>query len=226
MLTGSDVDAIGGLLTLREGHAFAVYATAKTLRVLDDNPVFEVLDRRLVARRGLALDEEVALTGAAGEEGGQGSGLCVEAFAVPGKVPLYLEQPGQTPPIIEGEETVGLAVSDGRSRMFFVPGCAAMTEGLRARLRNAAVVLFDGTLWTDDEMISGGLGAKTGRRMGHMSVSGPVGTMAAFDGLNVRRKVLIHINNSNPVLLADSAERAAAAAAGWEVAFDGMEIEA
>jgi pyrroloquinoline quinone biosynthesis protein B len=86
-------------------------------------------------------------------------------------------------------------------------------------------VLFDGTLWTDDEMIRAGLGSKTGLRMGHMSVSGPDGTMAAFADLDVRRKVLIHLNNSNPLLLDDSAERALAAAQGWEVAWDGMEFQ-
>lgn len=86
------------------------------------------------------------------------------------------------------------------------------------------MVLFDATLWRDDEMIAAGLGPKTGARMGHMSVSGPDGTMAAFEGLDVRRRVLIHINNSNPVLLDDSPERAEVAAAGWEVAYDGMEL--
>jgi pyrroloquinoline quinone biosynthesis protein B len=86
-------------------------------------------------------------------------------------------------------------------------------------------VLFDGTLWTDDEMLRAGLGAKTGLRMGHMSVSGPNGTLAAFTHIDVRRKILLHINNSNPILLGDSPERAAVADAGWEIAYDGMEIE-
>ena len=99
-----------------------------------------------------------------------------------------------------------------------------MTDDLAARLCGAELVLFDGTLWTDDEMIRAGTGTKTGRRMGHMSVDGPDGTLAAFRDLDVRRKILIHINNSNPILLRDSAERETARAAGWEVAFDGMEI--
>ncbi len=85
-------------------------------------------------------------------------------------------------------------------------------------------MLFDGTLWTDDEMIREGSGEKTGGRMGHMSVADPHGTMAAFRNLGVRRKVLIHINNSNPLLLDDSPERSVAERAGWEVADDGMEI--
>jgi pyrroloquinoline quinone biosynthesis protein B len=99
-----------------------------------------------------------------------------------------------------------------------------MTDDLASRLCGAGLVLFDGTLWTDDEMIRAGTGTKTGRRMGHMSVHGPDGTLAAFRDLDVRRKILIHINNSNPILLRESAERETARAAGWEVAFDGMEI--
>ncbi len=85
-------------------------------------------------------------------------------------------------------------------------------------------MLFDGTLWRDDEMIRAGLGSKSGRRMGHMSLTGAEGTMAGFSKLAVKRKVLLHINNSNPVLLEDSSERAELTAAGWEVAHDGMRL--
>ena len=98
-----------------------------------------------------------------------------------------------------------------------------MTPALEDRLRGAALVFFDGTLWPTDEMVRAGLGRKTGARMGHMSVSGPRGTIAAFRDLHVRRRVLIHINNSNPILLADSPERAEAERSGWDVAYDGME---
>jgi pyrroloquinoline quinone biosynthesis protein B len=99
-----------------------------------------------------------------------------------------------------------------------------MTGALKRRLSGASVVLFDGTLWQDDEMIRLGLGPKTGQRMGHMSVSGRDGTLAAFGDIAVGRKILIHINNSNPVLIEDSAERGVAAKHGWEIAYDGMEV--
>ncbi len=115
-------------------------------------------------------------------------------------------------------------MTDGVKRLFFIPGCAAMTPALAARLEGADVVLFDGTLYADDEMVRAGLGPKTGRRMGHMSVTGSAGTIASFAKLGVKRKILIHINNSNPILLDDSPERAETEAAGWEVAYDGMEI--
>ncbi len=219
-LTGGDVDAIAGLLTMREREAFRVYATGEVHGVLDANPVFEVLARDVVRREVMALDERVSIKRA----DGKGSGLTVLPFAVPGKVPLYLERAGETPTLREGEQSVGLAVSDGDRTLFYIPGCAGMTARLADRLQEADAVLFDGTLWSDDEMVRAGLGAKTGRRMGHMSVSGPDGTMEAFRDLGVRRRVLVHINNSNPILLDDSPERAEVEAAGWEVAYDGMEL--
>jgi pyrroloquinoline quinone biosynthesis protein B len=220
VLTGGDVDAIAGLLTLRERQALTVLATSAVHAVLDANPVFEVLARGIVARQPVALDVPTPVQL---PDGGP-SGLTVELFAVPGKVPLYLETSDEMPALQEDGTTVGAAVSDGAQTLFYIPGCAAMTPRLAHRLRGAAAVFFDGTLWSDDEMVRAGLGPKTGRRMGHMSVSGPDGTMAAFEGLGVRRRVLLHINNSNPILLEDSPERAAVNAAGWDVAHDGMEV--
>lgn len=220
VLTGGDVDAIAGLLTLRERQAFTVLATSRVHRVLDDNPIFEVLARDIVVRQSVVLDAPYLVTLPAGGA----SGLTVTLFAVPGKVPLYLEQPGTTPALEESDQTVGAAISDGKATLFYVPSCATMTPGLADRLHGAAAVFFDGTLWTDDEMVRAGLGPKTGQRMGHMSVSGPNGALAAFADLDVRRRILLHINNSNPILLDDSPERAQVAAAGWDVAYDGMEL--
>lgn len=220
VLTNGDVDAIAGLLTLRERQAFSVLATPRVHRVLDDNPIFEVLSRAIVPRSPVTLDLACPVM----LPDGGASGLTVTLFAVPGKVPLYLEQPGEVPVLEETDQTVGAAVSDGRATLFYIPSCAAMTPALADRLRGAAIVFFDGTLWTDDEMVRAGLGPKTGLRMGHMSVSGPDGTLAAFDGLGVQRRVLLHINNSNPILLDDSPERALVEAAGWDVAYDGMEL--
>jgi pyrroloquinoline quinone biosynthesis protein B len=99
-----------------------------------------------------------------------------------------------------------------------------MTDLLRTRLAGSALVFFDGTLWRDDEMIRLGVGSKTGRRMGHMSMSGDDGTIAAFRDLAIGRRIFIHINNSNPALLDDSQERRIANAEGWEISYDGMEV--
>ncbi len=213
VLTGGDVDAIAGLLNLRERQALTVWATAKTLAVLAANPIFDVLSAEVVSRQAVGLSIPVAL----------GPDLTLELFAVPGKVPLYLEA-GGTPFIEVGETTVAAEITDGHRRLVIVPGCAAMTDDLARRLTGADLVFFDGTLWRDDEMIVQGVGSKTGLRMGHMSLSGRTGTLSAFETLPVKRKILIHLNNSNPVLLADSPERAQVEARGWEVAFDGMEI--
>jgi pyrroloquinoline quinone biosynthesis protein B len=220
VLTGGDVDAIAGLLTLRERHAFTVYSTAGIHQILDANSIFEVLARDVVTRQRIVIAQPTILA----LPDGAPSGLSLEMFPVPGKVPLYLEGTAYAPDIIEGEDTVGAEITDGRRRLVFIPGCAAVTDTLAQRLQGAEAVLFDGTLWTDDEMLRAGVGSKTGLRMGHMSVSGPNGTMAAFNRIDVGRKILLHINNTNPILLDDSPERAEVVAAGWEVAYDGMEI--
>jgi pyrroloquinoline quinone biosynthesis protein B len=169
----------------------------------------------------LLLGEICELAGASGD-----SGLAVRGFAVPGKVPLYLEEGGRDPGVSEAGDAIGLELIDTVDgvRFFFIPGCARMTEPLRRRLAGSSLVFFDGTLWQDDEMIRMGVGDKTGRRMGHISMSGEEGAIAAFRDLDVQRRIFIHINNSNPVLLEDSPERRIAEAAGWEIAYDGMEV--
>jgi pyrroloquinoline quinone biosynthesis protein B len=215
LLTGGDVDVIAGLLTLRERQPFTLWATRAVHDVLHANPIFEVLARDVVERRTAALGAVLSLAG----------GLTAELFAVPGKTPLYLEEGGDAPPPIEtGEITVAAVISDGRRKLVYAPGCAELSPALADRLCDADLVFFDGTLWRDDEMIAARLGRKTGRRMGHISMSGPDGAIAACQDVTSARKVFIHINNSNPVLLADSPERAEAEAAGWEIAYDGMEI--
>src|SRR5215471_8734778 len=221
VVAGGDVDAIAGLLHLRERHKFNLYAPPRVLSVIAANPIFGVLAPDCVQRFELPLDRRVELAGAAGPVG-----LAVSAFAVPAKVALYLETAGEEPVLGEEGDAVGLEVTDlGTERsFFFIPGCAAMTDRLRRRLAGGELVFFDGTLWRDDEMMRLGVGSKTGRRMGHMSMSGDDGTIAAFRDLGMKRRVFIHINNSNPVLLDDSQERRLAEEAGWEIAYDGMEV--
>jgi pyrroloquinoline quinone biosynthesis protein B len=219
--TGGDVDAIAGLLHLRERHRFALYAPRPVLAVIAANPIFGVLAPDYVERVELPLDQTIALAGATGN-----SGLMARAFAVPGKVPLYLEAGGRDPGLSEAGDAVGLelvAAATGAS-LFFIPGCAVVTAALRRRLAGSALVFFDGTLWRDDEMIRMGVGDKIGRRMGHVSMSGEAGAIAALADLDIRRRIFIHINNSNPVLLEGSSERREAEAAGWEIAYDGMEV--
>ncbi len=140
---------------------------------------------------------------------------------MPGKPALWREEEGAA----EGD-SIGLELSAGGRRAFILPGCAEVTPALADRLAGADLVFFDGTLWQDDEMIRAGLSQKTGRRMGHISMSGPAGAMAALDPLGISRKVFVHINNSNPVLMPGSPERAEAERAGWCVPAPGMEFVA
>lgn len=219
LLTGAEVDAIAGLLHLRERQAFALYGVPGTLSVLEANPIFNALNPEFVTRHAMRLDRAFAPVDGRGHP----VGLTVTAYAVPGKVPLFAET-NDAPAIALDGEALGLEISAGGAALHYIPGCAVMTEALRERLRGAGCAMFDGTLWTDDEMIASGAGPKTGRRMGHMPVSGPGGTLEEFAALGVRRRILVHLNNTNPLLLDDSPERATLAAAGWEVAQDGMEL--
>ena len=222
VLTNGDVDHVAGLLTLRESQPLAVYGHRRVLSLLAANSIFNVLNPEFVDRRKLEADRSVGLS----DRTGAALGIEIVAFAVPGKVPLWQEAlTGPGLGTTEGD-TLGLEIRarDGGGRLFYIPGCAAFPKSLADRLRGAPLVFFDGTLWCDDEMIAAGVGRKTGRRMGHMSCSGPDGVMTAFEGLNVKRKVFIHINNTNPLLVDNSPECKEAAAAGWEVAYDGMEI--
>lgn len=223
VLTNGDVDAVAGLLTLRESQPLALYATPRVLAVLAANSIFNVLNPEHVARRPLRLGEPVDLM----TRDGRSSGLRVEVFSVPGKVALYLEDAAIEERLAQrSEDTIGLAVSAPATGecFYYIPACAAPDEELRARLREASLLFFDGTLWRDDEMIRAGLGVKTGRRMGHLSIAGSDGSMAALADLGIARKFFIHLNNTNPVLCSGSPERAAVEKAGWSVAYDGLDI--
>ncbi len=222
VLTNADVDHIIGLINLREAQAFSIYGSSRVLATLKSNSVFNVCSEAIVPRRELPLDAATPLEGA-----GDDLGLMIEAFAVPGKVALFLEdtKAGGNYGSRDGD-TIGLKVTDAASgkHFFYVPGCAELDAPLTARLRGSPLVLFDGTLYTDDEMLTQGLLNKTGKRMGHISISGPDGSIAAFKDLGVGRKIYVHINNSNPVLDETSPERRATEAAGWEVGYDGLEV--
>lgn len=215
VLTNADVDHIAGLLNLREGHAFDIFATPRIQQVLAANPIFNVLNPAIVRRLPLLAGQPAPVL----------PGLTVTAFNVPGKIALYLENEAAGAGLgTEDGDTIGLEVSDGRSRFFYIPGCARIDDGLKTRLQGSPLLFLDGTLFTDDEMIAQGLSHKTGQRMGHISMSGPGGSLAALADCRIARRVYIHINNSNPVLRERSPERAEVNRQGWDVAFDGMEL--
>jgi pyrroloquinoline quinone biosynthesis protein B len=213
VLTGAEIDQTAGLFSLRERSPFALYATTATLAALADNPMFAALAPGVVTRRAVVPGERFAL----------GHGLEAELFIVPGKVPLYLE--GDDPDTAsESAANVGVEIFNDTSRLAFVPGAAAVTPAVMQRLARADVIFFDGTLFSDDEMIASGTGTKTGRRMGHMPIDGPDGSLAALNGLRARR-IFVHINNTNPILIDGSPESGRVVAAGWEIAEDGLEVK-
>jgi pyrroloquinoline quinone biosynthesis protein B len=212
VLTGGEVDQIAGLLCLRERQPFTLHATAETLQLIEENSIFGVLAADLVSRQVVRPGQAFALPGA----------IEAELFTVPGKPPLYVE--GDAPQIGgESGVSVGIEMRATGKRLVFVPGAAAIVPALKARLADADAVLFDGTLFTDDEMIRTQTGTKTGRRMGHVPIAGPGGSLAELADLG-RRRIYVHINNTNPILVDRSPERLNVEAAGWEVAEDGLEI--
>lgn len=225
VLTNADVDHIAGLLSLRERQPFAIYATAQVLATLEANSIFNVLDPALVPRRILPPAKELAICDAEGRE----TGLMIEPFPVPGKIALYLEDRDHPDANFNSDagDTIGVRIAGigSRGSVFYIPGCARIDAALRARLADAACLLFDGTVYTNDEMIVAGVGQKTGARMGHLAISGESGSIAGLADVKVGRRVFVHINNTNPILDENSAEHAAVKAAGWEIASDGMEME-
>ncbi|MGA9090723.1 MAG: pyrroloquinoline quinone biosynthesis protein PqqB [Bradyrhizobium sp.] len=222
ILTNGEVDAVAGLLSMREGWPFAIYAHRRVLAILKSNSIFNVLNEKNVRRQPIEVEQmfEPALPD------GSPSGIEILPFAVAGKGAWYLE--GKVHPAGEdgAGDTLGLRIRDkatGKS-FYFLAACAGVTDDLKSRLAGAPLVFFDGTVWRDDELILAGLGTKTGQGMGHIAMSGDSGAIAALSGLGIDRKMFLHINNSNPALLHDSAERKAAERAGWKIPADGTEI--
>jgi len=215
ILSNGEVDAIAGLLSLREGTAFNLYGHQRVLDLLEDNSIFNVLKRDLVPR--IAIEADLAFEPTLPD--GTLSGLEVLPFVAPGKAALFVEDTATN----EDGDTLGFVIRDKASgeSFVFLAACAALTPEVETYLRSARLVFFDGTLFSDDEMIRAGLSQKTGQRMGHMAMAA---TIPALDALGIERKVFLHINNSNPALMPGSPERKAAEQAGWHIPADGMEI--
>lgn len=222
VLTNADVDHIAGLLTLRERQAFNLYATKRVLDVLDANPIFNVLNPDLVKRHILPLTGVTAIC----DVDGNPLDITLETFVVAGKIALFMENAADENFGSQDGDTVGLKIGQTGSNktLFYIPGCAQVNVELFERVKNADCLLFDGTLFHDDEMLRAGLGPKTGKRMGHISMAGEQGSLRAWQDAAINQKIYVHINNSNPVLDDHAPERQMVEKAGWQVAFDGMEI--
>lgn len=222
ILTNGEVDAVAGLLSMREGSPFTLYAHERVLAILRSNSIFNVLGEGNVKRQPIETD--IAFEPALPD--GSPSGMEVLPFAVPGKGAWYLEGKAHPTGGDAAGDTLGLRILDKTSGkyFYFLAACARMTDDLRSRLAGAALVFFDGTVWRDDELIVQGLGTKTGQSMGHISMSGEHGAIENLAGLDIGRKMFLHINNSNPALLSGSDERKVLEQAGWQIPADGTEI--
>ncbi len=207
VLTNGDLDHCLGLLSLRESHPLTVYATDEVRRgISEGNTMYRTLERfpgQLTWKRFDAeLDER----------------LSVQAIPAPGKAPLHLE--GRAPPA--PGDNVGLVIAERGKRLAYFSGAAGITREMRSAIDGADCVFLDGTFWSSDELIALGLGTRRAEEMAHLPVSESVKILA---GASPRRKIYIHVNNTNPILDRTSRERRQVEAAGWEVAHDGMELE-
>jgi pyrroloquinoline quinone biosynthesis protein B len=214
LLTDAEIDHTAGLLLLRESStAVAVYGSDGVRRALADGyPVLPVLARYCgVEWRTLEPGQPRAL---------EGSSLEVEPFSAGGDAPRYLDGTG---PEIEAS---GLVFRDRATGgvLVYVPGLARFDDEVRRRLGMSDAVLVDGTFWRDDELVELGISQRTARQMGHVPLSGAGGTLEALARMKRPRKILVHINNTNPVLIEGSPELAEVRRAGVEVAYDGLEI--
>jgi pyrroloquinoline quinone biosynthesis protein B len=215
VVTDAELDHTLGIALLREARALQVYATQAVRMVLEEDSRILPVTRAFadVTLHDLPLEQPVPLRYRSGEE----SGLIVTAFPVPGDAPRFARQE-------TAGHTVGLVIQDGRTggSVGFVPGCGALAADLLQRFSTVDLLLFDGTFWTDDELLALGISDLPARAMGHLPISGPGGSLERLAALNGGRRVYTHINNSNPMLIEDSPERAAVLAARMVVGDDGM----
>jgi pyrroloquinoline quinone biosynthesis protein B len=218
VLLDSQIDHTTGLLSLREGCPHEVWCTDMVHQDLSSGfPLFPMLTHW---NGGLRWNR-IAL------EGSFSVAACPNLRFTP--LPLRSAAPPYSPHRFDPHpgDNIGLIVEDPRTggTLFYAPGLGQVDAPLLARMAAADVLLVDGTLWHDDEMQRRGVGTRTGREMGHLAQHGPGGMLEVLERLPEQRKVLIHINNTNPILDEDSAERAELARRQVEVAFDGMSIE-
>lgn len=219
-LTNGDLDHCLGLLSLRESQPITVYATEKMWRgFTEGNCLYRTLNRfeGQVTWRRLTLNESRPLI----SKDGAPLGLTVCAMPVPGKLPIHLEDG-----LPDAEDNICLRFSEQASgqSLVYMPAIAGAHARLPEQIDGATCLFLDGTFWSDDELIQQGLGTKRASDMAHWPVGGRAGSLEWLKHLAPMRRVLIHINNTNPLLREDSSERMAAQAAGVLIAHDGMEL--
>jgi pyrroloquinoline quinone biosynthesis protein B len=224
VLTGADLDQVLGLLLLREWQPLQIYAAASVGRILrEDNSMFGMLHRAPEQAKwnGMVPGARFELRSA----GGEGSGIFCEAFTLGTRYPSYVA-PERVTGLVAGEAALGLILESASGRkLAFLPTVPAVDSALLERLAAVEVLLFDGTFWSDRELIAIHGSGQTARQMGHIPVSSEEGSLRKLAGLRKPRKIFVHINNTNPMLDESGPEHRAVRQAGWEVAEDGWQFE-
>lgn len=220
-LTNADLDHILGLFLLREGSPLRVYATSAVQRLVErENRIFAMLRQSAQQLEWCTLEPNADLVL-------PDQGLSVRVLESVGKYPLWAgAELSDSLPLREAQ--LGLDLSSGRSHLVYIPGCGEISPALHARLRAldqpSTTLLFDGTFWTDSELQRVRPGARSALAMGHLPQSGPNGSLAQLRDYSRMRKIFVHINNTNPLLDEESPEHREAVEAGWEIGYDGQEI--
>ena len=217
ILTDAELDHTLGIVLLREARRLPIYATSAVCAILEHDSRVLPTTRAFseVPVTELVLNASAPLR----YRDGSSSGLSVEAFQVPAGPPRFArsDEPGHTVGLLIRDEAAGKACA-------FVPGCGDLDAPLLARLAEADALLFDGTFWTDDELIAAGIGERTARQMDHLPIAGAGGSLERLATLPCRHKIYTHINNTNPILLEDSPERASVTRTGAVVGVDGLRL--
>jgi pyrroloquinoline quinone biosynthesis protein B len=224
VLLSAELDQSVGLLALREGQPLRIYSTPSVRKlVAGENSFFRMLEREPGQSQwnNLGLGERIEFQNASGK----GSGIGCLAVSVGRKFPFFAEADKRSD-LTADEAVLGLLLDDLAGRkVFYAPGLGEVTPSLMEIFRLCDVVLLDGSFWSNDELISAAGKGQTAREMGHLPLSGPDGLLQSLFRVNVPRKILIHINNTNPILDEASEQCREVMTAGWEVAEDGWAIE-
>src|SRR5215471_11476540 len=222
LLTSGDIDQIAGLLSLRELQPISIYCTPSLRRILrEDNSVFGMLNR--VPQQARWIDVQTDQMFALPMLSGTNSGLCCEVFSLGSRYPVYVStERVSTLKLEEASLGVMLTASSG-GRLAYLPAVPEISEGLLQHLSTADMILFDGTFWSNDELIQVQGSGATALEMGHVPISGPEGSLSGLSGLLGPRRVFVHVNNTNPILDESSSEYSELKASGWEIAEDGWQ---
>ena|ERR1017187_128644 len=225
ILTSADVDSVMGLLHLREFQPLHIYATTSVRRaVTEENSLFRTLERSRppVHWEDLPIDRVIPIFQQMPSDAK--TTLSCRTISVSGNFPDYVSASLRAS-LLKEEAVIGLEFVQNDKRFVYAPALPGQSSNWKARASQSDLAMLDGTFWTDDELVRVLGSGKNGRQMGHLPLSGPDGLLEQMQDAKTTRRVLIHLNNTNPVLDEESAAHRAVRAAGWEVSYDGMELE-